>query len=80
MKVSEAVAGEPEVTVAVPCETPSSRKVTVPLGGVESVVEGLTLAVTWSELPAVGVVVDGMMLRVVVVLATVMATPVEADV
>ena len=46
VKLSDAVAGEPGLTLAVPSETPSSMMVTVPLGSVESVAEGEMSAVT----------------------------------
>ena len=78
--VTDAVEGDPDVTVAVPWLAPSSRIVTVPLGlAADTELEEVTLAFTSRELPAVGVSVAGTTTVVVGLLPTVMVTGAETD-
>lgn len=71
--------GEPVVTVEVPTEAPSRVKVTVPEGGVAPVPGGVMLAVSWTELPARGVVVDGVRVTVGADLETVIVSALEVE-
>jgi hypothetical protein len=77
MKVPVAVAGDPDTTVPTTSVVPSNVKVTVPVGSVVKVAEGLMVAVTSSEPPMVGVVVAGVTVSVVDVLAIVMVSAFE---
>jgi hypothetical protein len=60
-----ATAGDAEVTEMLLTVAPSIVNVTVPVGYVLRLPEGFTLAVTCSVLPADGVVVAGIRLKVV---------------
>jgi hypothetical protein len=77
MNVPVAVAGDPDTTVPTTSVVPSNVKVTVPVGSVVRVAEGLMVAVTCSEPPMVGVVVAGVTVSVVEVLASVMVSVFE---
>jgi calcineurin-like phosphoesterase len=77
--VNVAIAGEPEVTVPVPCATPSIRNDTVPVGLAETGLVDVMAAETTSEPPAVGVRLAGVMTVVVGLLPTVTVTAADTD-
>lgn len=74
-----AVEGDPAVTEDTPALTPSTVKVTFPVGCVVPAVDGVMVAVTWRAAPAVGVRVAGTTTVVVGVLAIVMFTEGEVE-
>jgi hypothetical protein len=77
--VTVAVEGDPATTDCTPALTPSSVNVTFPVGCVDPAAEGVMVAVTCTEFPAVGVVDDGVTTVVVGVFATVMFTDGEVE-
>ena len=74
-----AVEGDPAVTEETPALTPSTVKVTFPVGCVAPAVDGVMVAVTERDAPAMGVVVAGTTTVAVGVLATVRFTEGEVE-
>lgn len=79
MNEAAAIAGFVAVTPMVATGAPSSVKTTVPVGATALEPDGFTVAVTFSVVPTPGVVVAGVMVIVVLSLATVRVTGAEVE-
>ena len=74
-----AVAGVPGTTATIPALTPSTEKVTVPVGRVVPGVVAVMVAVTASDAPPAGVVVAGVIVIETGLLGTVTVTAVAVE-